>query len=65
MLETYSGDLKSDLVWILIGPKEVGFWMGSEIWKPNPLKSGQMAAIMSKTFWNLDKNVRILNGLVF
>ena len=35
----YSGDLKSDLVWILNGPKEVGlqmvFRMGSEIRKPN------------------------------
>ena len=31
-----------------------GFQMGSEIWKPNHLKSGQMAASLSKTIWNLD-----------
>ena len=33
--------------------------MGSEIWKPNHLKSREMAAILSKTIWNLDKSVRI------
>ena len=38
-----------------------GFWMGSEIWKPNYLKSGHTAAILSKNFWNLDIIVRILN----
>ena len=45
-----------------LGCKWSGFWMGSEIWKPNHLKSRQMAAILSKTIWNLDKNIRIWNG---
>ena len=54
----YSGDLKSDLVWIR-------FQMWSEILKPSHLKSGQMAVILSKTIWNLDKNVQISNVLVF
>ena len=39
--------------------------MRSEIWKPNHLKLGQKAAILSQTICNLDKNVQILNGLVF
>ena len=38
--------------------------MGSEIWKPNHLKSGQMVAILLKKL-NLEKNVRISNVLVF
>ena len=40
------------------------FLMESEIRKPNHLKSGQIAAILSKTNWNPDKNLCILNGLV-
>ena len=42
-----------------LGCKWSGFWMWSEIQKPNHLKSTQMAAILSKTIWNLDKNIRI------
>ena len=42
-----------------------GFWTVSEIQKPDHLKSRQMAAILSKTISNLDKNVLISNGLVF
>ena len=50
----YSGDLKYGLVRILNGKKRLGCkWsesqMGSEIRKPNHLKSGQTAAILSKT----------------
>ena len=56
----YRGDLKFDLVWILngqnsLGCKWSGFRMGSEIQKPNHLKSGQMAAILLKIIWNADK----------
>ena len=40
----------------------VWYQMGSENLKPNHLKSGQMAAILLKTIWNQDKNIRILNG---
>ena len=40
-----------------LGCKRSGFQMGSEIRKPNPLKYGRMAAILSKTIWNPDKNV--------
>ena len=43
----------------------VQIFIGSEIRKPNHLKYGQTAAILSETIWNLDKNVPILNGLVF
>ena len=35
--------------------------MGSGIWKPNHVKSGQIATILSKAIWNLDKNVPISN----
>ena len=59
-----------------LGCKWSWFWKGAEIQKPNHLKSGQMATIMSKTIWNpdkwppfckkniwnRDKNVQILNG---
>ena len=38
-----------------------GFSMGSGIRKPNHVKSGQMATILSKAIWNLDKNVQISN----
>ena len=31
-----------------LGYKWSTFWMGSKIWKPNHLKSGQMVAILSK-----------------
>ena len=58
-------DLKSGLVWIkwiLNGQKEVGLQIKSETRKPNHLKSRQIDAILSKTIWNLDKNVRIFNG---
>ena len=53
-IKKYCGDLKSGLVWISNGPKKVGLQMvrilkGSEILKPNYLKSSQMAAILSKT----------------
>ena len=41
------------------------FQIGSENRKPDHLKSRQMAAILSKTVWSLDKNAWILNGLVF
>ena len=36
--------------------------MESEIHKPNHLKSRKMAAILSKTIWNPNKNVQDLNG---
>ena len=39
--------------------------MRSEICKPNHLKSGQMAAILSKTICNLDKKVWISNSADF
>ena len=42
-----------------------GFQMGSEVWKPDHLKNGQLATILSKTIWNLDKIVLILNVPVF
>ena len=42
-----------------------GFQIGSEIRKPNHLKSVKMATILSQIIWNPDKNVQILNGLVF
>ena len=63
----YSRNLKSGLVWISNIEKRLcckwsKFWMGSAIWKPNHLKSGQMAFVFSKTIWNLDKNVRFSNG---
>ena len=50
----YRGDLKSELVWISNGQKEVGLQivcilMGYEIWKLNHLKSGEVATILSKT----------------
>ena len=66
-LDEYSGDLKLGLVWIFNVQKEVGLqmvWisMGSEIRKLNYLKSGHMAASLSKPIWNPYKNVRILNG---
>ena len=54
----YSEDLKSGLVWILKGQKKVGLQMVpnlNRIWKPNYFKSGQMATILTKTIWNLDK----------
>ena len=41
-----------------LGCKCSGFHMGSEIRKLSPLKSWQMAAILSENIWNLDKNVR-------
>ena len=41
-----------------VGCKWSGFRMGSEILKPNHLKSRQMAAILSKTIRNPDKNIR-------
>ena len=41
------------------------FWMGSDVWKPDHLKSGKMVAMLSKIIWNLGKNVHILNGQVF
>ena len=34
--------------------------MGPEIRKPNHMKSGQMATILSKTLWNPDKNFQNL-----
>ena len=45
-----SGNLKSGLVWISNGQKELvckwsGFWKRSEIGKPEPLKSGHMTSI--------------------
>ena len=48
--------LEDDTMGIL-NPDKDEFRMGSEIWKPNHLKSGQMAAILSKTIGNSDKNV--------
>ena len=54
--------LEDDTMGIL-NPDKDEFRMGSEIWKPNHLKSGQMAAILSKTIGNSDKNVQISNGL--
>ena len=70
MISTYSGDLKSGLVWILNGQKEVGLQMvqiSNGIWNPE----AQLFEIQTngrhfvKTFWNLDKNIQILNGPVF
>ena len=66
----YTGDLKYGLVWILNGQKRLcckwsGFQMGSKIRKPDHLRSRQMAANLSRTIWNPNKNVQILNGLVF
>ena len=46
-----------------LGCKWSEFRMGSEFWKPNHLKSGQMATILSKTIWNPDTCVQITNGL--
>ena len=54
-------------------PDKSGFWMvkkdglqmvqiSNGFRKPNHLKSGQMAAILSKNITNLDKNIVILNG---
>ena len=59
----FSGDLKSGLVWISNGWKEVGLQMiwisnGNEIQKPNHLKLGQMAAILSKPFEILRETFR-------
>ena len=56
----YSGDLKSRTVSILMVKKRLvckwsGFWMGSEIRKPNNLNSEQMALILSKPFEILTK----------
>ena len=58
----YSWDLNSDLVRILKGPKEFGLqmvWISNGIWNPEaqPFEIQKMAAILSKTIWNLDKNV--------
>ena len=55
----YSGDRNPTF---LLDCKWSRFWMASELQKPNHLKSGQMAVILSKTIWNPDKNVWILNG---
>ena len=48
-----------------LGCKWSEVWMWSEIWKLNHLKSEHMAAILSKIIWNMDKNIQILNGLVY
>ena len=67
----YSGDLKSGLDWILNGTKRGWVASGPDFeWnlktgRPSILKSGQIAAILSKTICNLDRKVQILNGLVF
>ena len=66
----YNGDLKSGLVWIFYGQKEIALqkvWILNGIWNPEaqPLKSGQLAAVLSKTIWNQDKNLPILNVPVF
>ena len=47
--------------------KEVGLQMdliSNGIWnlEAQPFESWQIAAILSKNIWNLDKNFRILNG---
>ena len=64
----YSGDLKSRQVWILNDWKKVGLhmvqiYMGSEIPKPNQLKSGQIAAILSNHLKTDNQKVWISNGL--
>ena len=41
---------------------DLDFLMGFEIRKPDHLKSWHMAAILSKTIWNPNKNFWILNG---
>ena len=52
--KNYSGDVRSRLVRILNGRKRlVCKWSGSEIRKPNHLKSRQMGAILSKTISNV------------
>ena len=48
-----------------LGWKWSEFWMGSEIQKPNHLISWQMAAILSKTIWNLDKKCPDFEWSVF
>ena len=45
--------------------KWLKFWIASEIWKPDHLKSGEMAAILLKTIWNPDNNIKILKGSIF
>ena len=52
--------MKSGLVWILNGQKEVGLQMvrhSNGIWNPEdqPFEIGTMATILSKTIWNPDK----------
>ena len=64
---TYSEDLKSICVRIPNGWKDLvckysWFQIGPEIQKPEDLKSLQMATILPKNIWNLNKN---LNGLDF
>ena len=44
------------------GCKWYKFQMGSEIQKPDLLKSSKLAAILSKTIWIPGKNIRFLNG---
>ena len=66
----YSGDLKSGQVQILNGQKEIGLqtvWILNRIWNPEawPFEICTKATILSETIWNLDRNVQILNGLVF
>ena len=66
----YSGDLKSGLVWILVGQKEVGLQMARFLdgnWNPEAQTSEIHTNVrhLSKIIWNLDKNVQILNGPVF
>ena len=43
-----------------LGCEWSGSRMGSEIRKPNHLKSRKMGVILSKTIWNPDQNIRIL-----
>ena len=63
----YSGDMISELVWILNCLKEIVLQVVrilKGIWnlEAQPFESRQMAAILSITSWNQDINVQILNG---
>ena len=59
------------LVFVLTNPVGIwnrtlsGFWMGSEIWKPNHLKTNQNGRHLVFTIWNPDFLVWISNGPVF
>ena len=65
-ISMYSGDLKSGIVWISNGKKEVGLQKVHGIWnlEAQPLEIQTNGSHFVKTIWNPDKNVQILNGTV-